>query len=103
MAAKASVEREQASRLQHLEQSRHEMAHFVRSLSHDMTAMFMLLDHSFQRLKDAATPIAVKAVVAPEQPASIAPQPSAGDIGPLTQRFAHVEACCANRSDFWTI
>ena len=62
-ANKASLDREQAWRLQQLEQSRHEMDHFVRSLSHDMTAMFMLLDHSFQRLKDAADPVAPKAAI----------------------------------------
>jgi len=99
-ASKASLDREQASRLEQLEQSRHEMDHFVRSLSHDMTAMFMLLDHSFQRLKDAAEPVAAKPLAAPEQPTITAPQPSTNVIGPLTQRFAHVEACLRESKRF---
>ena len=90
------------------EQSRHEMDHFVRSLSHDMTAMFMLLDHSFQRLKDAAEPTAESArpklagsSIVAVQPAIVAPesQPIAA-LGPLTQRFAHVEACLRESKRF---
>jgi signal transduction histidine kinase len=99
-AGKVLLEREQSSRLEQLEQSRHEMNHFVRSLSHDMTAMFMLLDHSFQRLKDAASPVAAKPVAAVEQPAIVEPRPMAGAIGPLTQRFAHVEACLRESKRF---
>jgi signal transduction histidine kinase len=107
-ASKASLDREQAWRLQQLEQSRHEMDHFVRSLSHDMTAMFMLLDHSFQRLKDAADPVAPQATIANaivERPAAELPptppaDPRANAIAPLTQQFAHVEACLRESKRF---
>lgn len=107
-ANKASLDRQQAGRLQQLEQSRHEMDHFVRSLSHDMTAMFMLLDHSFQRLKNAAEPVAPKAIAETaimEKPvAEFPPTPTAnprgGAIAPLTQQFAHVEACLRESKRF---
>ena len=42
------------SQLQRLRHDHAELDHFVRSLSHDMNANFMVLEHSFQRLKDAA-------------------------------------------------
>jgi signal transduction histidine kinase len=100
VASKAALAREQSWRLQQLEQSRREMEHFVRSLSHDMTAMFMLLDHSFQRLKDAAEPVEAKPGVAAERPAITIAEPQAGAIGSLTQRFAHVEACLRESKRF---
>lgn len=96
-ANKASLDREQARRLEQLQQSQHEMDHFVRSLSHDMTAMFMLLDHSFQRLKDAAGPVEETAGI--PQPAARPSEP-AGAIAPLKQQFAHVEACLRESKRF---
>jgi hypothetical protein len=104
-ANKASLDRQQAWRLRQLEHSQHEMDHFVRSLSHDMTAMFMLLDHSFQRLKDTAAPASSDTLrnegAAASQPANGASQPQAiAAIGSLGQRFAHVEACLRESKRF---
>ncbi|HEX3999779.1 MAG TPA: ATP-binding protein [Pirellulales bacterium] len=112
---KAALARQQSQRLEQLEQSRHEMDQIVRSLSHDMSAMFMLLDHSFQRLKDAADPIATK-IGAADQPPPLRPAgalanagrqseahaeaASPSNVGPLTQQFAHVEACLRESKRF---
>jgi len=49
-----------------------ELSHFVRALSHDMVANFMVLDHSFSQLK------------------SVLPDRSHSELG---QKVAHVEAC----------
>jgi len=76
----------------------------VRALSHDMTAYFMLLDHSIQRLKETAvehaghaneTPPAPHIAAKFAQPRSGAQATGAGRaaIGELAERFAHVEAC----------
>jgi signal transduction histidine kinase len=87
----------------------------VRALSHDMTAYFMLLDHSLQRLKDSAIPHEAHGDRAPPAPhaadryvaelaePNIEPQPAAAPepTTPLAEtlarevaeRFAHVEAC----------
>ncbi len=58
--------------VQQLRRSREEMDHFVRALSHDMTANFMVLDGSFKRLKAAL---------------------AAGDRKEQDRRIAHVDAC----------
>jgi signal transduction histidine kinase len=47
----AKPEASGAVAIQELRRSREEMDHFVRALSHDMSANFMLLSHSFGRLK----------------------------------------------------
>lgn len=57
---------------QRLHRAHDELDHFVRALSHDMNANFMLLDHSFRALRRA----------------------SAGpSLEGLTDGFSHVEAC----------
>jgi signal transduction histidine kinase len=58
--------------LRRLEESERELDHFVRALSHDMNANFMLLDHSFRALRR-----------------SYGRAPLEG----LTDGFSHVEAC----------
>jgi signal transduction histidine kinase len=84
-------------------------AELVRALSHDMTAYFMLLDHSLQRLKDSAIPHESHADQAPPPPHSAGryvsepakPTPPPEPATPLAEtlarefaeRFAHVEAC----------
>lgn len=55
-----------------LRRSREELDHFVRALSHDMTANFMVLDRSFQHLKDSLV---------------------TGDRDEQEAMVAHVEAC----------
>ena len=52
-------DREQARRVEQLQQSRVDLDEVVRAfVAHDMTANFMLLDHSFRRLKDSTWLIA---------------------------------------------
>ncbi|MGH7139948.1 MAG: hypothetical protein ACREHD_29770, partial [Pirellulales bacterium] len=58
--------------LRRLEESERKLNHFVRALSHDMNANFMLLDHSFRALRR-----------------SYGRAPLEG----LTDGFSHVEAC----------
>lgn len=87
----------------------------VRALSHDMTAYFMLLDHSLQRLKDSAIPHEAHAAGSPPAPhaadryppgpaepiKSLKPAAIPEAATPLAEalaqefaeRFAHVEAC----------
>jgi signal transduction histidine kinase len=88
----AESDRRQAHQVEQLHQSRIDLDEVVRALSHDMTANFMLLDHSFRRLKDSTVadqgPIAGNAA---------APQ---GALGDLSQRFAHVEACLKESKRF---
>lgn len=68
------------SQLQRLRHDHAELDHFVRSLSHDMNANFMVLEHSFQRLKDAA--------------ATEAPAPH------LLEGVSHVDACLRESKRF---
>ena len=85
----------------HSEESRSEMDQIVRCLSHDMSAMFMLLEHSFQRLKDAAGPLAAEPIAATEGTAiAVADAKGAAAIAPLAQQFAHVEACLRESKRF---
>ncbi|NLX97878.1 MAG: hypothetical protein GXY83_17070, partial [Rhodopirellula sp.] len=46
-------ERERSQLARQLRRARQDWEHFVRALSHDMNANFMLLDSSFRRLKDS--------------------------------------------------
>ncbi|HVX14704.1 MAG TPA: hybrid sensor histidine kinase/response regulator [Pirellulales bacterium] len=68
----ARLHREEQASHQRLHRAHNELDHFVRALSHDMNANFMLLDHSFRELRR-----------------SCGPAPLAG----LTDGFSHVEAC----------
>jgi signal transduction histidine kinase len=64
--------REERASFQRLDRAHRELDHFVRALSHDMKANFMLLDHSFRELRRSC------------------------DRAPLSGRtdgFSHVEAC----------
>lgn len=63
---------EQQKAIAELQRSRSDMDHFVRSLSHDMSANYMLLEHSLARIK---------------QSCSSDPRPA------LTQGVTHIEAC----------
>jgi signal transduction histidine kinase len=63
---------EDRASFQRLHRAHHELDHFVRALSHDMNANFMLLDHSFRELRR-----------------SYGRSPLAG----ITDGFSHVEAC----------
>ncbi len=87
----------------------------VRALSHDMTAYFMLLDHSLQRLKDSAIPHEAHAAGVPPAPhaadryppepiepiKALQPAGTPEAATPLAEtlaqqfaeQFAHVEAC----------
>ena len=49
----AKLQQEHAHTLRALRRSHEELDHFVRALSHDMSANFMLLESSFSRLKRA--------------------------------------------------
>jgi signal transduction histidine kinase len=64
--------REERASFQRLDRDHRELDHFVRALSHDMKANFMLLDHSFSELRR-----------------SYGREPLDG----LTDGFSHVEAC----------
>jgi signal transduction histidine kinase len=64
--------REERASFQRLDRAHRELDHFVRVLSHDMKANFMLLDHSFRELRR-----------------SCGHAPLEG----LTDGFSHVEAC----------
>ncbi len=65
-----------------------------------MTAMFMLLDHSIQRLKDAAEPLTVEAENnLPVVRATEVEQQSI-ELRPLAKQFAHVEACLRESKRF---
>lgn len=63
---------EQRADFQRLHKAHHELDHFVRALSHDMNANFMLLDHSFRALRKVSARHALEG---------------------LTDGFSHVEAC----------
>lgn len=63
---------EQRASFQRLHRAHDELDHFVRALSHDMNANFMLLDHSFRALRRAS---------------------SGRSLEGLTDGFSHVEAC----------
>jgi len=74
-----------------------------------MTAMFMLLDHSFQRLKNAAETPADAAADRPseqpaepngKQPARAQSASAATSLGELSEQFAHVEACLRESKRF---
>lgn len=102
---KASADREQARRIAQLERSQSEMDQVVRSLSHDMSAMFMLLDHSIQRLKDATDPAdksgarATRCGGGANIQATAASEQSV-ELRPLAQQFTHVEACLRESKRF---
>ncbi len=66
-----------------------ELDYLVRSLSHDMSANFMLLESSFSRLKKS---------LAPAADAAPSPQPAGEET--LEQRVAHVEACLRESKRF---
>jgi signal transduction histidine kinase len=71
--------REERASFQRLDRTHRELDHFVRALSHDMKANFMLLDHSFRELRR-----------------SCGHAPLEG----LTDGFSHVEACLRQSSRF---
>jgi len=79
--APKDIELQQAHRhmLRQLRHSHDEMDHFVRALSHDMSANFMLLESSFSRLK--------RALDEPGRPG-------------LDELVAHVEACLRESNRF---
>lgn len=70
--AAARRSREERATFQRLHRAHYELDHFVRALSHDMNANFMLLDHSFRALRR-----------------SCGGAPLAG----LIDGFSHVDAC----------
>ncbi|HVA48289.1 MAG TPA: HAMP domain-containing sensor histidine kinase [Pirellulales bacterium] len=65
-------DREERASSQRLHRAHHELDHFVRALSHDMNANFMLLDHSFRELRRSYSRAPLKG---------------------LTDGFSHVDAC----------
>ncbi len=67
------------------------MEHLIRALSHDMAAMFMLLDSSFSQLKASVVPA--------DRPA-LAGKRIDPAHEPITERFAHVEACLRESKRF---
>lgn len=73
------LQRQYSEVLQQLHQSHAEFDHFVRALSHDMSANFMLLDGSFGRLKGLL---------------ANTPQPEVGEA------LAHVDACLRESKRF---
>lgn len=73
------LERRYADALQQIRQSHEDFDHFVRALSHDMSANFMLLEGSFSRLKQLL-------------PTSL--RPEAGEA------VVHVEACLLESQRF---
>jgi signal transduction histidine kinase len=75
----ATIANENQRLLEQLCRSRDELDHFVRALSHDMTANFMLLDSSFARLKRSL---------------------QTADRDELDQEVAHVEACLRESNRF---
>lgn len=68
----ARRDREERATHQRLHRAHHELDHFVRALSHDMNANFMLLDHSFRALRRTY---------------------GRAPLEGLTDGFTHVEAC----------
>ncbi|HWB13845.1 MAG TPA: hybrid sensor histidine kinase/response regulator [Pirellulales bacterium] len=64
--------REDRASFQRLDRAHRELDHFVRALSHDMKANFMLLDHSFRELRRSY---------------------GCDTLESLTDGFSHVEAC----------
>ncbi len=95
----AESDRRQARQVEQLHQSRIDLDEVVRALSHDMTANFMLLDHSFRRLKDSTVADQGAVAGSAASPANDAPPPG-GALGDLSQRFAHVEACLKESKRF---
>lgn len=77
--AEAKLQREHAHTLRELRRSHEELDHFVRALSHDMSANFMLLESSFSRLKRALD------------------EPTRPELG---EPVAHVEACLRESKRF---
>ncbi|HVC93331.1 MAG TPA: hybrid sensor histidine kinase/response regulator [Pirellulales bacterium] len=75
----ARQRRQQASTVRQLHRTHDELDHFVRALSHDMSANFMLLDSSFRQLKRSCDE-----------------RPMAG----LTKGLTHVEACLKESKRF---
>ena len=73
------LQQEHSHMLRQLRHSHDEMDHFVRALSHDMSANFMLLESSFSRLKRALD------------------EPSRPGLGELV---THVEACLRESKRF---
>jgi signal transduction histidine kinase len=75
----ARQRRQHASTVRQLHRTHDELDHFVRALSHDMSANFMLLDSSFRQLKRSCDE-----------------KPMAG----LTKGLSHVEACLKESKRF---
>ncbi len=73
------LQRQYADAIQQLRQSHEEFDHFIRALSHDMSANFMLLEGSFSRLKNLV---------------SVPPRPEIGEA------VVHVEACLRESKRF---
>lgn len=68
----AQNKRQSSAMAQQLSRTHRELDHFVRALSHDMSANFMLLDHSFRQFKRSC---------------------DSGPLAGLSGNLAHVEAC----------
>ncbi len=75
----ARLKKQNAQMVEQLRRTHLELDHFVRALSHDMSANFMLLDDSFRQLRR-----------------SCEPSPVAG----LLNDFSHVEACLRESKRF---
>lgn len=75
----ARIDAEHASHVRRLEQSHRELGQLVRSLSHDMTANFMVLENCFQQVKSSFH----------DRPAPA-----------LTAGVSHVEACLEESKRF---
>jgi len=78
-AESARIDRQHRHHLAHLQRATADLDHFVRSLSHDMSANFMVLESSFRQLKRSCN----------EQPA---PE--------VTEGVTHVEACLRESKRF---
>jgi len=77
--AAARLKKQNATMVEQLRRAHAELDHFVRALSHDMSANFMLLDQSFRQLRGAC--------------------PQAPDAG-MHDVFSHVEACLRESERF---
>jgi len=75
--AAARLKRQNAAMVEQLRRAHAELDHFVRALSHDMSANFMLLDQSFRQLRGACQPA-----------------PETHDV------FSHVKACLRESERF---
>lgn len=77
--AAARLKKQNATMVEQLRRAHAELDHFVRALSHDMSANFMLLDQSFRQLRRIDQP---------------APAAEANEL------FSHVEACLRESERF---